>query len=121
VLGGGRDVAQRRVHHDDPAPARGLDVDVVDADPRAADELELGSGVDDVLGDFDGAADDEAFVGGEGGLELVGFHLAAGVDFDAAGAEDAGALFGDIVGDEDAGHAISPRARGTRPTGCRRG
>ena len=40
VLGRRDDVRLRRVRDDDPAPGRGVDVDVVDADPGAADHLQ---------------------------------------------------------------------------------
>ncbi len=40
MLGRGDRVAAGRVHHDDPAPGRGRDVDVVDAHARAHDRLE---------------------------------------------------------------------------------
>ena len=40
VLGGGDDRRLRRVRDDDPAPRRRVDVDVVDADARAADHLQ---------------------------------------------------------------------------------
>ena len=41
VLGGGDVVAAGRVHHHDAALGRGRDVDVVDADAGAADDLQL--------------------------------------------------------------------------------
>ena len=42
VLGGGDRVAERRVHDDDAARGRGGDVDGVDADAGAADDLQAG-------------------------------------------------------------------------------
>ena len=39
VLGGGDRVAERRVHHHDARGGGGRDVDVVDADAGAADDL----------------------------------------------------------------------------------
>jgi hypothetical protein len=45
VLGGGDGVAEGRVHHHDAARGGGGDVDVVDADAGAADDLEPRRGV----------------------------------------------------------------------------
>ena len=47
MLGGGDRIAERRVHDDDAARRGGGDVDIVDADAGAADDLEVGRGVED--------------------------------------------------------------------------
>ena len=39
LLGGGRRVAARRVHNDDPMPGRGFKIDIVDANAGASDRL----------------------------------------------------------------------------------
>ena len=41
MLGGGDGIAEGRVHDDDAARGGGRDVDIVDADAGAADDLEL--------------------------------------------------------------------------------
>ena len=51
VLGGRDAVAGRTVHHDDAAPRRRFEVDVVDADAGATDHLEPRGGVDDLARD----------------------------------------------------------------------
>ncbi len=63
VLGGGDAVAERAVHHDDPAPGGRVEVDVVDADAGASDHLERGGAVDNLARDFGRAADQQRVVG----------------------------------------------------------
>ena len=62
VFGGGDRVAERGVHHHDALRRGGGDIDVVDADPGAADDLEVGGGVEDLLGHLGRAADREAII-----------------------------------------------------------
>src|SRR2546422_3197113 len=51
-----------RVHHGDPFRGRGLDVDVIDADARATDDLEFRRFREDLRSDLRPAADDERIV-----------------------------------------------------------
>ena len=46
MLGGGDRIAERRVHHHHAARGGGGDVDIVDPDPGAADDLQIGRGVE---------------------------------------------------------------------------
>ena len=62
MLGRGDRIAERRVHDDDAAARGGRDVDIVDADAGAADHLQPGRGVDQLLGDLGGRADGEAVI-----------------------------------------------------------
>src|SRR6185436_16004353 len=117
----GRHVALRRVHDDHAALGGRFLVDVVHADAGAADDLELRPRLDDLLGDLRGAADDQPFVVGDRGLEVLGLHLALEVDLDAGLGEDAGALLAYVVGDENFRHVICSLAPGTWPRGYPRG
>src|SRR5205085_7116614 len=72
VLRGRDRVAGRGIHDGDPGRRRGIEVDVVDADARPADDLEAAAGRgDDVAIDLDLAADDERVVVGECRAQLV--------------------------------------------------
>ena len=62
VLGGRDDVRLGRVRDDDPAPRRGVDVDVVDPDAGAPDHLQLRGARDHVGGDLRRRADDQRVV-----------------------------------------------------------
>ena len=85
VLGGGDVVAAGRVHDDDAALGRGVDVDVVDADAGAADHLEILRRVDQLRGDLGAAADHPAVVVGADFLELVGFEAEFDIDGETLG------------------------------------
>ena len=101
VLGGGDDRRLRRVRDDDPAPRRRLDVDVVDADARAADHLEALGALDQLGGQLRRGADDDRVVAADDLLER-----ALGVDVDVeARAEELDAGLGDLLADEDS-HAV---------------
>lgn len=54
MLGGGDRVAEGRVHDDDAAARSGGNVDIVDADAGAADDLEIGRGGDQLFGHLGG-------------------------------------------------------------------
>ncbi len=79
------------------------DVDIVDADAGAADHLEVGRRVDDLLGDLGRGADREAIILADDGLQL--FRGLAGdlVHLDAAISEDLSGLRVHLVGNEYAG------------------
>ena len=70
VLGGGHGVARGSVNDGNAAPGGGFEVDVVDADARPADDLEVRPGFEDVSGDLGVAADDEGFAVGDAVEEL---------------------------------------------------
>lgn len=81
LLGSGHDVGERRVAHDDAALGGSLAVDVVDAHAGAADDLELGPGLDDLAGDRRGRAHDERIVLGNHLDELFGRGVGLERDF----------------------------------------
>ena len=105
VLGGGDRIAERRVHHDDALGGRGRDVDVVDADAGAADDLQLRRLLQQLLGDLGGRADGEAVIVADdrGELVLVLAEVGLEVDLDAAILEDLRRRRGQLVGNENAG------------------
>ena len=58
-LRGGNCVRRRRVHDEAPVLRRGRQVNVVDADAGASDDLEAAAGgLEDVAGDFGATTDD---------------------------------------------------------------
>ena len=98
VLGGGDDRGLRRVRHDDPAPRRRVDVDVVDAHARAPDHLQPLGALDQVGGQLGRRADDDRVVAADDLLER-----ALGVDVHVeARAEKLDARLRDLLADEDA-------------------
>ena len=120
MFGGGDHVAEGGVHHDDPLPGSGWDVDIVDPDPCAADDFQVVCGSDQFLGRFGGRADGEAVILRDQvqQLFLVLAELGHEVDIDAAVAEDLNGGLGKLVGDEYfGGHVGAPhfgRMCGTR-------
>ena len=101
MLGGGDDRRLRRVRDDDPAPRRRLDVDVVDADARAADHLQALGPLDQIGGELRRGADDDRVVAADDLLERA---LGVDVDLEAL-AEQVDAGRGDLFADEDSrGH-----------------
>ncbi len=108
VLGGGDRVAEGGVHHHDPSGGGGWDVDVVDADAGAADDLEARGRGDDVLVGLGVGADDQAVVIADHGDQLVFREAGLDVGVDAALAEDLDGGGAEGVGDEDAGHGWIP-------------
>ncbi|MCY1306906.1 hypothetical protein D9M70_567920 [compost metagenome] len=102
---GGRDrVAEGRVHHDDTAARRSRDIDIVDADAGAADDLEIGRSCNQLFRRLGGRADGKAVIVADdlGELVLVLAELRLEIDFDAAVAEDLDGGFRQFVGYENA-------------------
>ena len=65
VLGRGQHVGLRRVHHHHAAPRRRLDVDVVEADAGAADDDEVGAGLEHLRGHLGRGTDHERMRAGD--------------------------------------------------------
>ena len=111
VLGGGDGVAVRRVHHHDAARGGRFEIDVVDADAGAADHLEIGRRVQQLLRHLGGGAhrqpvvrrDDRAQIG----RRKAGLH----VDLDAAPAEYFHCGGRELVADKDFDHRAYSAAR----------
>ena len=100
VLRGGDRVARRRVDDGDPGPRRRVQVDVVDADARPADDLEPRPGGDQRRVDRDLAPDDQRVVVADGRAQLLVGQARADVDL-VAGPERLDALRRDGLRDED--------------------
>lgn len=75
------DVGERCVAHDNAALGSGLTIDVVDAHTGTADDLELGSGFDDLAGDRRGRTHDERIVLGNHLDEFLGRGIGLERDF----------------------------------------
>ena len=107
VLGGGDRIAERRVHHDHAGGGGGRNIDIVDADAGAADDLQVLRGLDDIGGDLGRRADGDAVILID---DLEQFFLAQSglhVGFDAALLEDGDGGGRQFVGDQNLGHGTS--------------
>ena len=110
VLGGRDRIAERRVHHDDAARGRGRNVDVVDADAGAADDLQLRRPLEQLRGDLGRRADRKAVIVADDPGELVLVEPGLDVDLDAALLEDGDGGGRKLVGNENArSHGDGPR------------
>ena len=103
MLGGGDRIAEGRVHHDDAARRRGGNVDVVDADAGAADDLQLRRALEQLGGDLGRGADRQAVIVADDLGELVLVEPGLDVDLDPALLEDCDGGGGKLVGNENAG------------------
>src|SRR5208283_766818 len=103
VLGGRDRVAERRVHDDDAARRRGWNVDIVDADAGAANDLEPRGRVEDLGSDLGRRADRQAVVAADGRRELFWVLAERGleIDIDAAHREDLRGGGGKLIGNEN--------------------
>ena len=100
VLGRGDDVGLGRVHDEDAARGRGRDVDVVEPDACARDDLESVRSGDDLGGDARRRPDDEGLVVADGAGEVARGEVGTEVDVEV-GAEQVEAVLGEFLGDED--------------------
>ena len=107
VLGGRDRVAGRCVDDRDAGPGRGVEIDVVDADARPADDEEPRAGGDQRRIDRDLAPDDQRLVVGQDRRELAVGAADPLVDLVTSGCEEIEALARDALGDEDP-HAVVP-------------
>ncbi|MGY3288682.1 hypothetical protein ACVWWP_001749 [Bradyrhizobium sp. LM3.6] len=112
VLGGRDRIAERRVHHDDALGRGGGNLDVVDADPGAADHLEVGGLLEDLGGRFRRGADRKAVVIADdlGELVLVLAEIGLEIDLDAAVFENLHGCGRERIGNENFGfgHGDNP-------------
>src|SRR5581483_6699370 len=97
VLGRGDDRRFRRIGDDDPAPRRRLDVDIVDADARAPDHLEVRRECEHVGGQLRRRADDDRVVTPD---DLLERRVAVDVDVEVR-AQEVDARVRDRLPDED--------------------
>ena len=110
VFGGRDGVAGRGVDDHDPGPRRGVEVDVVDADPGPPDDDQPRPRGDQLGVDLDAAADDQRVVVGDDRAQLVARQPVTFVDL-VVGPEEIDPLAGDLLSDEDP-HAPAPAAAG---------
>src|SRR4051812_8911840 len=100
VLGRGDRVRLRRIRDDDAPLGRGVDVDVVNSRPGAADHLEPLRAADQVRSELGGRADQDPVELADPLLELVPVPLQPELDVELLTQElDAGV--GDLLGDEN--------------------
>src|SRR4029453_13390092 len=102
VLGSGDRIAERRVHHHHAARRGCRDVDIVDSDPGAPDDLQVAGCVEQRLGYLGRGADREAIILADDRLQFVRRLAGDLVDLDSAVAEDRRRLGIHLVGNEDA-------------------
>ena len=103
MLGGGDRIAERRVHHDHAASGRGRNVDVVDADARAADDLQFRRAFEQLGRDFGVGANGEPVIVANDLGELLLVETRFDVDLDAALLEDRDGGGGKLIGNENTG------------------
>ena len=118
MLGRGDRVAEGRVHHDDATRGRGRNIDVVDADAGAADDLEVRGAFQELRRGLGGRADGKAVIVADHGGKLVLVLAEIGIEghVDAAILEDLHGGGRQGVGNQNAGlgsgHGSVSRKRG---------
>ena len=118
VLGGRDDVGLRRVRDDDAHPGGGVDVDVVDPDAGAGDDLQAARLGEHVGIDLGGRADEDAVVVADALLEVVRGPVVAEVDVEPGRAQQVDAGVADVLLDEhlhDAAPAVTSASFGDDP------
>jgi len=108
VLGGGDRVAERGVHDDDTLGRSSRNIDIVDADPGTADDLEVGRRVEDRLGHLGRGTDGKAIILADDPGELFGRLAGDDIDFAAALAEDLRGFGVHFVGNKNFRHVGIP-------------
>ena len=103
MLGGGDRIAERRVHHDHAASGGGRNVDVVDADARAADDFQFRRALEQLGCDFGVGANGEPVIVANDLGELLFVETRFDVDLDAALLEDRDGGGGKLIGNENTG------------------
>ena len=103
MLGGGDRVAERRVHHDDAASRGGWNVDVVDADAGAANDLQFLRALEQLRRDLGRGANGEPVIVADDLGEFFLVEAWLDVDLNAARLENRDGGRGKLVGDENAG------------------
>ncbi len=109
MLGDGGGVPARRVHHDDAAFGRGVDVDRVDTRSGPADHFETLARLDGGASDLGGAADDQPFVLADALDQLALAERAGHVDVEPVLAERVDADGLEPVGDQNPLHDFSAK------------
>ena len=100
MFGGGDRVAERRVHHNDALHRCSGNVDIVDADPGAADNFQVGRFLDEFFRQLRRRTDSETIILADDFAKFFGCFAGDDIDVTAALAEN---LFGfrvHLVGNE---------------------
>ena len=111
VFGGGDGIAEGRVHHDDALGGGSGNIDVVNADACASNDLQACGAFQQFGGRLGVGANGEAIIIADDFCELflVLAQIGLEIDFDATILEDLDGGGGQSVGDENAGrHGINP-------------
>ena len=109
VLGRRQHVRLRGVHHHHAATGGGGDVDVVEADPGAADDHEVVAGLEHLGGHLRGAADDQRRRALHRVEELLGRQAEPDVDLEAGAAHGLEPALGELLADQHALHRVEAR------------
>jgi hypothetical protein len=112
VLGGRDDVRLRGVDHHHAAGRGGVDVDVVEPDPGAADDDQVGSGGEHIGRHLCRRSDDQGVRPHDRLEHLFGRQIGLDVDGVAGRPEPVETALGDRFGDEDARHVFMLIGRG---------
>lgn len=102
MFGSGDGVAERRVHDDDAAARGSRNIDIVDANAGAADDLQIGRSLDQLFGRLGGGTNGQTIIIADdfGKFVLVLAKLRLEIDFDATIAENLDGGFRQFVGYE---------------------
>ena len=103
LLGGGDGVALGGIHHQHAAAGGGLHIHVVHAHAGAADDAQLGGGLDHLSGDLGAGADHQALVVADDRLELLGWQTGAHIHLGHLG-EDVDPRLIDGIGNQNLRH-----------------
>jgi hypothetical protein len=99
-------IAEGGIHHDDPLLGGSGDIDIVDADAGAPNDLKIACSGDDLLGHLGSRADGQAIILADHFKELVLVFSKIGkvVDVNAVVFEDLDGSWAEFVGNENLGH-----------------
>src|ERR1700722_17186804 len=103
MLGRGDRIAERGVHHDHAASGRSWNIDIVDADARAAHDFQLHRAFEQLGCDLGVGANGEPVIVANDLGELLLFETRFDVDLDAALLEDRDGGGGKLIGNENSG------------------
>ena len=108
-------IAVGGVHHHDAIRRRGFDIDVVDTDPGASDDFEVGSRRKDLGRHLGRRPYGQTVILADARDQLVRLHADFHIDLDAAVLENLNRLKAEIVGNKDFGHFILLWPKRVRP------
>ena len=101
VLGRAQNIRLRRVDDEHPSPRRRLEIDVVDADPRATDDLQLRPTLEQLCVGLRRRPNDQGVVIADDVEQLLAGKVGPNVDLDALIAQAGDPCVGDRFRDEN--------------------